>query len=57
VCAFEGEINFQKIVFYLVRSFLYGYWLCPPIEGDRIIPLNTNSLTLQRQSDIFVVYR
>ena len=22
VCAFEGEINFQKIVFYLVRSFL-----------------------------------
>jgi hypothetical protein len=25
VCAFEGEINFQKIVFYLVRSFLYGY--------------------------------
>ena len=57
VCAFEEEINKKKKKNYLVRSFLYWYWLCPPIEGNRIIPLYTNSLTLQHQSYIFVVYR
>jgi hypothetical protein len=36
---------------------LYRYWLCPPIEGNRIIPLYTNSLTLKRQSNIFIVHR
>ena len=54
MCAFEEEINLKKKnqkMLYLVCSFLYGYWLyVPSIEGDRIIPLYTNSLTLQRQS-------
>jgi hypothetical protein len=50
VCAFEEEINKKK-------HFLFCMDIdCPPIEGDMIIPLYTNSLTLQRQSDIFVVY-
>ena len=41
-------------MFYLVRYFCMDIdFVVPSIEGDRIIPLYTNSLTLQRQSDNF----
>jgi tricorn protease-like protein len=41
----------NKNMFYLVRYFCMDIdFVVPSIEGDRIIPLYTNSLTLQRQS-------
>ena len=55
MCAFEEEINLKKktqknALFSLFFFCMDIDFVVPSIEGDRIIPLYTNSLTLQRQS-------